>query len=76
MWEYLSRENDLVELVKSINSVKKLKSLKTFLSDGQNTMLLRDSHVYEALKEIPKQIYNIAKEDPARILSEIAEHLF
>jgi chaperonin GroEL (HSP60 family) len=76
MWGSLSRADNLVEIVRNIKSIKELKSLKTYLLDSSNTQMLRDSQVHNALMEIPKQIYNIAKEDPIKVLAQIAEHIF
>ena len=76
MWSNLSRADNLIEIVRNIKSIKELKSLKTYLLDESNTQLLRGSQVHNALMEIPKQIYNITKEDPIKVLSKIAEHLF
>lgn len=75
MWS-LSRADNLVEVVKNIKSIKELKSLKRYLLDKDATVLLRDSQVHNALMEIPKQIYKIVQDDPIKVLSQIAEHLF
>ena len=76
MWSSLSRADDLLEVVRNITSIKELKSLKTFLSNPDNTQMLRDSQVHRALIEISKKIYEIAKEDPAKALAFIIDHLF
>jgi hypothetical protein len=75
MWN-LSRADNLVEIVRSIKSIKELKSLKEYLMNDDAVQLLRGSQVHQALMEIPKQIYNIAKEDPIKVLAQIAEHIF
>ena len=70
-----SRADNLVEIVRNINSVKELKTLKEFLLDETNVLLLRDSQVYLALKEIPIQIGRILKENPSKLINEILEVL-
>jgi 5-bromo-4-chloroindolyl phosphate hydrolysis protein len=75
MWNWLSRSDDLLEIVRSTDSIGKLKSLSTFLSNSNNTQMLRDAQVHRALMEIPKRIYEIVKDDPAKALTYIIDHL-
>jgi hypothetical protein len=76
MWGSLSRADDLIAIVKGTTSLKELVSLRTYLSNPENTALLRDGTVHQALLEIPKQIHKVVAADPLKVLSEIAEFIF
>jgi hypothetical protein len=73
MFGWISRADNLVEIVRSTKSARELKALKEFLSDETNTVMLRDSQVYLALKEIPAQLKRL---DTHQLLEDIIDLLY
>jgi hypothetical protein len=73
MFGWISRADNLVEVVRSMKSARELKALKEFLSDEENTIMLRDSQVYAALQEIPKQMKRL---DARQLLEDIIDLLY
>jgi hypothetical protein len=55
-WKILTRENNLLSIVKETDSLTQLVSLKKHLLDEGNTALLRDSTVHKALKAIDEKL--------------------
>ncbi|QPA33385.1 hypothetical protein [Thermaerobacillus caldiproteolyticus] len=62
MFEWISRADNLVEIVRSIKSPSELKALKEFLSDETNTQMLRDSQVYVAIRDIPSHARHLLED--------------
>jgi hypothetical protein len=73
MFSWISRADDLVEIVRSMKSARELKALRDYLSDETNTVMLRDSQVYLALKEIPAQLKRL---DTRQLLEDIIYLLY
>jgi hypothetical protein len=73
MFGWISRADDLVEIVRSMKSARELKALRDYLSDETNTVMLRDSQVYLALKEIPAQLKRL---DTRQLLEDIIDLLY
>jgi hypothetical protein len=73
MFGWISRADNLVEVVRSMKSARELKALEKFLSDETNTVMLRDSQVYAALQEIPKQMKRL---DARQLLEDIIDLLY
>jgi hypothetical protein len=55
-WKILTRESNLLSIVKETDSLTRLVSLKKHLLDEGNTTLLRDSTVHKALKAIDEKL--------------------
>jgi hypothetical protein len=73
MFGWISRADNLIEIVRSMKSARELKALKEYLSDETNTVMLRDSQVYLALKEIPAQLKRL---DTRQLLEDIIDLLY
>jgi hypothetical protein len=73
MFSWISRADNLVEIVRSMKSARELKALRDYLSDETNTVMLRDSQVYLALREIPEQIKRL---DTRQLLEDIIDLLY
>jgi hypothetical protein len=73
MFSWISRADNLVEIVRSMKSARELKALRDYLSDETNTVMLRDSQVYLALKEIPAQLKRL---DTRQLLEDIIDLLY
>jgi sulfur transfer protein SufE len=73
MFGWISRADNLVEIVRSMKSARELKALRDYLSDETNTVMLCDSQVYLALKEIPAQLKRL---DTRQLLEDIIDLLY
>jgi hypothetical protein len=73
MFGWISRADNLVEIVRSMKSARELKALRDYLSDETNTVMLRDSQVYLALREIPEQMKRL---DTRQLLEDIIDLLY
>jgi hypothetical protein len=73
MFGWISRADNLVEIVRSMKSARELKALRDYLSDEENTVMLRDSQVYLALREIPAQLKRL---DTRQLLEDIIDLLY
>lgn len=56
LWKLLSREDDLLAIVKNTDNLKQLVSLKRYLGDELATQNLRHSTVHKALKAIDDKL--------------------
>jgi hypothetical protein len=55
-WKFLTREHDLLAIVKETDNLKQLVSLKNYLSSEVNTMTLRDGTVHKALMAVEEKL--------------------